>query len=99
MKRHLFVYGTLKSPKIQKSVFGRITKGRPDVLEGYKKSKIMIDKKRYPILIPNKRSLVKGLVISVTPDELKTIDKYETDSYKRTQIVLKSGKIAWVYQK
>jgi len=34
---NLFVYGTLKDPKVQKMVFGRVEAGTPDTLDGYKK--------------------------------------------------------------
>jgi gamma-glutamylcyclotransferase (GGCT)/AIG2-like uncharacterized protein YtfP len=99
MKELLFVYGTLKKPDVQKEVFGRVAPGTPDILEGYKKSRIKINNKIYPVVIQSSNSFVKGLVISVTPAELKLIDEYETDAYKRKKVFLKSGKVAWVYQK
>lgn len=98
MKEQLFVYGTLKNPKVQRRVFGRVEKGIPDILKGYKRSKVMINNKIYPIIIPSNGS-IRGLIISVTTKELKLIDKYETNAYKKKKIVLKSGKVAWVYQK
>ena len=98
-EENLFVYGTLMDSKVQKSVFGRITKGIPDILERYRKSEIEIGKKKYPAIVLDKDNFVEGLVISIIPIELKLIDKYETDAYKREQVVLKSGKTAWVYVK
>ncbi len=89
----------MKNPRIQKKVFGRIDKDVPDTLEGYKKSKIVITGKTYPIIVPDETSSTKGLVISVTPEELELIDEYETDAYRRNKVVLKSGKTVWVYQK
>ena len=99
MPESLFVYGTLKDPKVQKEVFGRPTDGRPDVLEGYSKSEIEIHGESYPILTPSDQGLVEGLVIEVTSEELEKIDEYETASYKRTRVDLKSGKQTWVYEK
>ena len=96
---NLFVYGTLKDPKVQKMVFGRVEKGTPDTLDGYKKSKVVIDKKTYPIIVPSPKDSIKGLILMVTAKELKQIDEYETEAYRRKKITLKSGKIAWVYQK
>ncbi|MDP3916693.1 MAG: gamma-glutamylcyclotransferase family protein [Nanoarchaeota archaeon] len=94
--KKLFVYGTLKNPEIQKSIFGRIAQSSPDVLQGYTRSKIRIDK-IYPIIIKKRGKFVRGLVISVNPKELKLIDKYETNSYKRQKVALKSGTNAQVY--
>lgn len=98
MKELLFVYGTLRYPKIQKEAFGRSEKGVPNVLKGYEKSKVMIDNEPYPIIKPHKGTSVHGLVLSVTQSELKLLDKYESDIYTRKKVVLTSGKRAWVYQ-
>ncbi len=101
MKKYenLFVYGTLKKSDVQKTVISRAIKGTPDILEGYKKSKIKINDNTYPIIEPNPEYHVKGLVISVTQKELKLIDKYETKAYKRRKVILKSDTSAWAYQK
>lgn len=98
-EENLFVYGTLKNSKVQKSVFGRTARGIPDILERYKKSEIKIGKKKYLAIIFDRDNFVEGLVISVTSIELRLIDKYETDAYKRFKVILKSGKSAWVYVK
>ncbi len=99
MKELLFIYGTLKNPKVQKEVVGRVNKALPDILEGYKKSQVKIHGKTYPIVVPDSASSIGGLVLSVIPEELKIIDKYETDAYRRKRVILKSGKSAWVYQR
>ncbi len=54
----LFVYGTLKKPKVQKFVFGRIAKSYSDILLDYTRSKIKIDKV-YPIILPKKAHMLK----------------------------------------
>ena len=99
MPESLFVYGTLQDPKVQKEVFGRSTDGQPDILEGYKKSQVEIQGVTYPILMPSEEDEIEGLVIKVTPDELGKIDEYETETYRRTEVTLKSGRQAWVYEK
>ena len=96
-RSYLFVYGTLKKPAVQKKVLGRIIKGSRDLLEDYKKSKVSVNRKIYPAVIHSIGSKVSGLVISVTSDQLKLIDKYETKAYKRKKVILKSGKNVWVY--
>lgn len=96
---NLFVYGTLKDPEVQERVFGRKTNGSSDILQGYKKSEVIINGKTYPAIVPNAKTITDGLVITVTPQELKLIDEYETAAYKRIAVRLKSGVSAWVYRK
>lgn len=98
-KEKLFVYGTLAYPEIQKRILGRITKTTSDVLQGYERSEIEIEGEIYLLIVPNKSGRVEGSVIEVTKDELKNIDEYETNAYKREFVVLDSGISAWVYVK
>ena len=99
MDEKLFVYGTLKDFDIQKKVIGRVVVGKSAIPEGYKRSKIKLDNKIFPIITPEQKSFIRGFVFSVTKEELERIDKYETDVYRRTEVKLKSGRVAWVYQK
>lgn len=93
---NLFVYGTLKESKIQKKIIGREVKGDDDILEGYVMSKIIIEGEEYPILIEGEGKM-GGKLISVSSDELKKTDEYETSAYARKRVRLKSGKEGWVY--
>jgi len=47
----------------------------------------------------NDSDVIEGMVLSITQDELQHADNYETDDYKRTSVMLRSGKSAWVYIK
>jgi gamma-glutamylcyclotransferase (GGCT)/AIG2-like uncharacterized protein YtfP len=94
----LFVYGTLKDHHIQQAVFGRVAGGKPARLKGYKKIRLQLGHNTYPIAIPDAKETIEGVVISVTPAELKSIDHYETGAYRREKITLESGQEAWVYQ-
>ncbi len=96
---NLFVYGTLRNNKVQKEVIGRVIKSIKDCLNGYKKSTIKIEGEYYSALIQSSSSTLEGLVLSINAEELKKIDKYETNAYKRKRVVLGSGKKAWVYLK
>jgi gamma-glutamylcyclotransferase (GGCT)/AIG2-like uncharacterized protein YtfP len=98
MADYLFVYGTLRNTTVQKQVFGKKISGTPDILENFKKSKIEVGGEEYPIIIPSKGSSVEGLILPITAKELKLADEYETKSYRREKVVLKSGKTAWAYQ-
>ena len=97
---YLFTYGTLQDLSIQKQVFGRTLVGIHDVLNGYDISleKIM---GRYLVIEKaiNKESKIEGIVYELQDNELLKVDLYEGEAYKKTKVVLKSGKSAWVYIK
>ena len=94
----LFAYGTLKQEEKQLSVLNRILEGEIDVLEGYRISRKKIMDK-YPVVEPSPvpGSFVQGMVYQVSNFELYEIDIYETNAYKRIQVLLRSGLKAWVY--
>ena len=96
---NLFIYGTLMDPEVQKQVIGRTQKPTTDVLEGYRKLNITISDERYPIVVRHEEGKVDGQVIELTEQELKAVDEYETQSYRRVNVTLKSGKNAWVFVK
>jgi len=95
----LFVYGTLRDPRVQREAIGRVVKGVPAVLAGYKKTKVKIGGEFYPIIKKSPKSSVKGLILVVTRKELRLLDDWESENYERKKAVLKSGKTAWVYRK
>jgi gamma-glutamylcyclotransferase (GGCT)/AIG2-like uncharacterized protein YtfP len=92
----LFIYGTLREPEIQKKAFGRIAGGVADSLRGYRNGEALIKGEKYPIILPDKEGIVEGLLIKVSPEELKILDKYE-EEYERKEVVLESGERTWVY--
>lgn len=97
MSEQLFVYGTLMLPEVQEKVFGRVTTGQPDRLDGYLKSSITFGDKTYPIAVQNEKASMEGVVFSLTIDELARIDRYEGKEYRRIRVKLVSGGEAWVY--
>ncbi|MBI4153777.1 gamma-glutamylcyclotransferase [Candidatus Woesearchaeota archaeon] len=99
MQENLFVYDTLKFQETQIRIIGRPVSGTPDVLTGFKISKIAIDGLSYHIAERDEKSEIEGIKITVSSEELKKIDEYETSAYLRTRAILKSGTVAWVYHK
>jgi gamma-glutamyl AIG2-like cyclotransferase len=107
MKEYLFSYGTLQKREIQLDLFGRILEGSNDALRGYKVSTIEITdgtflskgEGRYQktLIISDDNDVVDGTALEITDGELLVADKYEPENYKRINVVLESGKKAWIY--
>jgi gamma-glutamylcyclotransferase (GGCT)/AIG2-like uncharacterized protein YtfP len=105
----LFSYGTLRQAEVQMASFGRRLAGQPDALPGYASVMLEITDpdvvatsglKFHPIVeTGNPADEVAGTLFSITEAELAAADAYEVSDYKRIEVVLKSGKSAWVYVK
>lgn len=90
----LFVYGTLQNPDIQMRLVGRIIRGTPDKLHGFRSHILM----HYPTALPDTEGEISGQVMDVTMDEIIAFDAYETSAYLRVRVLLESGTEAWMYQ-
>ena len=101
MSKKLFVYGTLQDPEVQKKVIGRIVNSSPAKLSGFIKSEVVINNNTYPIIIKNPESseTISGLVLEIEPEDIKHLDEYETDAYKREKVALENDEEVWVYLK
>ncbi len=105
---NLFSYGTLQLERVQLDTFGRKLEGSADILIGFQFSTLKIEDEaviassgltEHPVLIYTNSILdrVEGTVFYITQDELLHADEYEVDDYKRVEVILNSGKKAWVY--
>ena len=104
----LFSYGTLQDPNVQRATYGRLVKGEADSLAGYVLVELVIDDARV-VSISGKQvhtiarhtgdpvDRIKGTALFLTPAELQSSDDYEVDAYARTEVVLESGRTAFVY--
>lgn len=95
---YLFTYGTLLEKEVQLGVFSRVLGGMEDTLISHKISQIKVAD-IYPTIefTGNNEDKINGIVYALTHDELIKADAYEGEAYGRTQIILYSGKKAWVY--
>lgn len=104
----LFSYGTLRSPDVQRSTFGRLLRGHDDELVGFELAVFTVadpdfvaasGKADHAIVRFNGRdeSRVSGMALEVTDAELAQADGYEPAGYVRRATVLASGAHAWVY--
>jgi gamma-glutamylcyclotransferase (GGCT)/AIG2-like uncharacterized protein YtfP len=105
---HLFSYGTLQQEEVQRSNFGRLLHGSPDLLVAHRSDWVQITDPnviaasgtaRHPIVRPtgDPSDSVAGTLFVITPAELAAADTYEVDDYRRFQVRLNSGTQAWVY--
>ena len=99
----LFSYGTLQSKEIQMQVFNKLLSGTEDKLLGYKLKDFQIEEEfgmeDYFVAIPseNPSDAINGIAFIVTNEDLIKADQFESNAYKRVQITLKSGIVAWIY--
>lgn len=84
--RNVFVYGTLMFPRVLLKLLGRAPPAQAAVLKGHDRMKII--GQHYPALIKVSDSdkCVRGLVLTVTLDEVEILDEYEDDEYESVQI-------------
>jgi hypothetical protein len=105
---YLFSYGTLQQEEVQRSNFGRLLHGSPDLLIAHRSDWVQITDPaviaasgtdRHPIVRPtgDPSDSVAGTLFVITPAELAAADTYEVDDYRRFQVRLNSGTQAWVY--
>ncbi len=100
---YIFSYGTLQSKEIQMQVFNKLLVGTSDDIMGYKLKDLKIEEEfgmtDYFVAIPseNPNDSINGIAFAVSNIDLAKADLFESNSYKRVQITLHSGKIAWIY--
>jgi gamma-glutamylcyclotransferase (GGCT)/AIG2-like uncharacterized protein YtfP len=108
MTVQLFVYGSLRDPAVQRSLFGRQVEGRPDALPGYRLGTVAISDEAaiatsgtatHLIVSPSEDSgdRVAGFVLTLAETELEVADAYEVEAYARIAVTLESGIEAFVY--
>ncbi|MBS7254496.1 gamma-glutamylcyclotransferase family protein [Flavobacterium branchiicola] len=99
----LFSYGTLRSKEIQRQIFNRVLTGTADQVLGYKLKSLKIEEEfgmaDYVVVIPseNPADVIHGVVFNVSASDLAKVDLFESNAYRRVQVTLHSGDIAWIY--
>ncbi|KAF2332611.1 gamma-glutamylcyclotransferase family protein [Flavobacterium daemonense] len=99
----LFSYGTLRSKQIQMQVFNKVLTGTADQLLGYKLKSLQIEEEfgmaDYVVAVAseNPSEIIHGVVFNVTVADLAKVDLFESNAYRRVQVTLKSGTVAWIY--
>ena len=93
---NIFVYGTLLDDTVRGRVLGKDIKGKSDTLEDY-----IIDTHSiltsYPTVVKQDRGFVNGKYFDVDMEDIKKLDRYESNYYKKIEVKLKSGVDTLVY--
>lgn len=104
----LFSYGTLQQREVQLANYGRVLDGEADMLVGFHLAPLAITDPRV-IEVSGKTvhtvaratgdpaDRVPGMLFELTEEELAATDAYEVDAYSRVEVMLQSGRSAWVY--
>jgi gamma-glutamylcyclotransferase (GGCT)/AIG2-like uncharacterized protein YtfP len=104
----LFSYGTLQRPEVQVATFGVELTGEADAVVGHRLGEVTIEDPHviavsgsavHPALVPahQPEAEVAGTVYALTDEQLARADEYEVDAYTRVEVLLRSGRTAWVY--
>jgi gamma-glutamylcyclotransferase (GGCT)/AIG2-like uncharacterized protein YtfP len=83
----LFVYGSLLSPRILRAVIGRAPRPQRATLQGYRR--VSLRGQAYPGLLPDGATATTGAVLRVDARELRVLDRYEGELYRRERIVVR----------
>ena len=104
----LFSYGTLRQREVQLATYGRELEGSPDVLLGYRLEPLVITDPNV-VRISGKTvhmiarvtgdasDRIEGTLFEISKAELAATDSYEVDVYNRVEVVLESGRNAFIY--
>ncbi|MGQ7242968.1 gamma-glutamylcyclotransferase family protein [Salinicola sp. V024] len=92
-EQDVFVYGTLRYDWLRWVIMGTPADTRDATLKGYRRQDLDI--------LPQADAEVPGEVLTVSPDALKALDRYERLGirYTRESVKLEDGTIAWVYRR
>jgi len=87
----VFVYGTLRFGIVRWLVYGRWGDPQPAELSGYQREGLDIE--------PQPGAEVEGLVLTVSSEELKKLDRYERLGvrYTRHRLALANDQGVWAY--
>ena len=92
--KNILTYGTLQDPTLQRMVVGReLGDGQPALLHGFRHVGGDYTKGQIPMIDSTtiKGATIKGTVYLVDNDELKRIDRYEGQGYKRITAIANIG--------
>ena len=102
----LFFYGTLQQAEVQTELFGEVVASATDTLQGWVRREVEITdpevvrlsgKAVHPALVQGSGPPIAGAVLDLSDAQLAAADEYETSAYMRVEVILDSGRPAFVF--
>ncbi|WP_110687318.1 gamma-glutamylcyclotransferase family protein [Salinicola aestuarinus] len=92
-QQEVFVYGTLRNDLLRWVIMGTPADTREATLSGYRRQELDIQ--------PASGAKVEGEVLTVSPEALEALDRYERLGvrYTRDTVKLEDGHSVWVYKR
>ncbi|EST38375.1 hypothetical protein N566_07745 [Streptomycetaceae bacterium MP113-05] len=92
----LFVYGTLCFEGVLRAQLGRVPRGEPASVVGWRAASLA--QRLYPGLVPAPGAVARGrLLCGLTPGEWCALDEFEGAEYALRDITLVDGRVARTY--
>ncbi|MDD3762350.1 MAG: gamma-glutamylcyclotransferase [Nevskiales bacterium] len=82
----LFVYGSLLSPQVRRIVVGNHPPAAIATLRGFRR--VSLHGHTFPGLVPAATVRTRGLLIDVSAAQLRRLDRYESDYYRRLPVTV-----------
>lgn len=93
--KNIFVYGTLMFDEVWRQLISNHYRRIDAELTGFKRLKVKGED--YPGIIPSEGKRVSGeLIFNVSTDDVKQLDIFEGEYYRRDKVTIISGKIAYL---
>ena len=90
VRQKLFSYGTIQNEDVQEKILGKRLKGERAVLTGYVLGQVYADGGFYPCIFLSEKydKHVFGTVFEVSEKDLKKLDEYESEAYRRQNVIV-----------
>lgn len=97
--KNIFAYGTLQLPSVQNELLGKsFTSLGVTTIENFVvMNDYFVEDGYYPRLVPMNGGVVYGNVYSMSDEDIKVLDEYETDAYELKQVETSNGMLVYVY--
>eukprot|EP00128_Syssomonas_multiformis_P008646 Colp12_sorted_trinity150504_noHs@21486 len=82
----VFVYGSLMSPEVLEAVMRRVPALEKATLRGFQRFRL--NQRRYPAIVKVPEGVVNGLFFLANTNEVKILDYFEGDEYRREQVTV-----------
>jgi hypothetical protein len=91
----LFVYGTLQFPEVLRVLFGRVPRGTPASVAGWKV--VTVPGTVYATLASAEATATGEVINDLTQDNWRMLDTFHDNFYELCRLTLTDGRDTWAY--